>query len=57
MNEGAVKVLRKETRVEPGNPANTFHSKSCREDVDFSKTSIFGSSAKYSPYKSQHKKY
>lgn len=25
--------LRKETEVEPGNPANTFHSKICRQDV------------------------
>lgn len=42
LSEGAVKVLRKETWGEPGNPSNISHSKSCREDGDFSKTSIFG---------------
>lgn len=54
LSERAVKVLQKSP--EPGNPENTFHSKSCREDTDFSKI-IFGSSAKYSPCKSWHKRF
>lgn len=43
--------------MEPGNPSNAFHSKSYREDVDFSKPSSFGSNVKYSPYKRHYKKY
>lgn len=54
-SEGAGKVL--ETNLEPGYPSNAFHSKSYREDVDFSKTSTFGSNVKYSPYMRHYKKY
>lgn len=56
-SEGAGKVLRNETDLEPGYPSNAFHSKSYREDVDFSKTSTFGSNVKYSPYMRHYKKY
>lgn len=55
-SEGTGKDFRNETELEPGNPSNAFHSKS-REDVDFSKTSTFGSDGKYSPCKKHYKKY
>lgn len=56
-SEGAGKALRNKTKLEPGNPPNAFHSKSYREDVDFSKMSTFGLNVKYNPYKRHSKKY